>query len=568
MRWEKKNPSFTTIEQVIEYNSGTTVQELLFSQENDEDPYLFGLDQCVNVVRNCIEKGMEISVVGDYDADGVTSTTILSLGLEEITGKKPEIHIPKRFSEGYGLNISIVDKIPSHSLMITVDNGIAAVEQIHKAKEKGIVVVIIDHHIKRDDGKIPCADAVLDPCAVDGSDYTHYCGAGLAYRFIKALNPNTKLDKKLIALAGIGTVADVMILRGANRYIVKQSLKQVKEGYVTYGLFNLLQAVDMPVEPTATDYGFKIGPCINASGRLYDDGGERVYSLLSKDCVPNSYEMFEMQQEVRAMAQEIIDTNERRKELVFNTMQTVDENMKYVEKTAPIIYYQHGLHEGIVGIIAGKLAEKNNMPATVLTDSTKEGVLKGSGRSVPEVHLKELLDRSSKYLLGYGGHAGAAGLSLLSSNLEAFSKSIKADLAGVNLTPADICYYDLEITEAQIPQMAEYLKRYEPFGEGCSKVRFLLRNYTASPKGSSHYVIMGSQKNHVKIIGNNISLMGFGMAKRYEEDGFPANLDVIGELGINYYNNQAFYQMEIIDYKIRNTKTKAYSNLANMLNFI
>ena len=181
MRWEKKNPSFTTIEQVIEYNSGTTVQELLFSQENDEDPYLFGLDQCVNVVKNCIEKGMEISIVGDYDADGVTSTTILSLGLEEITGKKPEIHIPKRFSEGYGLNISIVDKIPSHSLMITVDNGIAAVEQIHKAKEKGIVVVIIDHHIKRDDGKIPCADAVLDPCAVDGSDYTYYCGAGLAY---------------------------------------------------------------------------------------------------------------------------------------------------------------------------------------------------------------------------------------------------------------------------------------------------------------------------------------------------------------------------------------------------
>lgn len=566
MRWEKRNPSFNTVEQVVEENTGIKISELLRSQETDEDPYLYGLEECVSIVKGCIERNVDISIVGDYDADGVTSTTILSLGIEEITQRKPMVHIPKRFSEGYGLNMSIVEKIPS-GLMITVDNGIAAVEQIKRAKEKGLTVVVIDHHIKRDDGIIPPADAVLDPNAIEGSAYTYYCGAGLAYRFIKALNPDTKLDKKLIALAGIGTVADVMMLQGANRYLVKQSLQYVKTGYVTYGLFNLLKAVDMPVEPTSTDYGFKIGPCINASGRLYDDGGDRVYDLLLKDCVPNSYEMFEMEQEVREMAQEIVDTNEARKELVFTTMQTVYESIGEV-KTAPIVLYIPKLHEGIVGIIAGKLAEKYNMPAIVLTDSSKKGILKGSGRSVPEVHMKKLLDKVSSYLIGYGGHAGAAGLSLYKDSLDMFRQCLESELKDVKLTPPDIVYYDLEICEKDIPDMAEHLKKYEPYGEGNPKIRFLLENFTASPKGSSHYVIMGSQKDHVKIIGNNISLMGFGMAQRYSEDGFPMNIDVIGELGINYFNGQVYYQLEIVDYKIRNIKTETYSRLADVLQFI
>lgn len=563
-KWIQKNPSLTTIEQVIEENTGLSLNDLMNPKTT---PYLKGLKECVEVTRDCISKNMPITIVGDYDCDGITSSSILYLGLKELTGKEPEVIIPKRFSEGYGVNMAIVDRIEK-GLMITVDNGIAAVEQIAKAKEKGLTVVVIDHHIIRDDGKLPQADAMLDPSAIKGSEYESYCGAGLAYRFIMELNPNTSIKSKLVALAGIGTVADVMPLIGDNRQIVLESLNSVKNADVTFGLYNLMQSVGIPINPTATDYGFKLGPLFNASGRLNDDGGARVVDLLVKECVIGTYQMLDMEPICREEAEALCGINEDRKQLVFDTMNEVYAELKDKEIKAPLVYYKEGINEGIVGIIAGRLAEEYHMPVLVLTSTHKEGIIKGSGRSVPEVHLKNLLNNVSDLFIGWGGHAGAAGLSLNKSNLDELRNRLEELLKGVKLQAPDTVYYDLEIKESEIPEYAENLAKYEPFGEGCPKVRFLLKNFTASPKGSSHYVVMGKQKNHLKIHGNNLSLMGFDMVDAYEEKGFPMNMDVIGEISINYHNDKVDYQMEIIDFKVRKKETtQVFDDFKSMFSF-
>jgi len=560
-KWIKR--PYSSIEETIEANTGISIDELLNPAPN---PYLEGLAESVAIVRACIEADMQIKIVGDYDVDGITASTILALGLEELTGKKPDVIIPKRFSEGYGLNMSIVDSI-TEGLMITVDNGIAAEKQIKRAKEKGITVVIIDHHVIPDDGVLPDADAILDPHAISGSEYLDYSGAGLAYRFIMQLNPNTQIEDKLVALAGIATVADVMQLKGDNRRLVLKSLQAVKSGNVTYGLQALLRAIQIPIEPTATDYGFKVGPCINASGRLYDDGGYQVYDLISMDA-KNICELLDIENICKEKADNLVAYNRERKSLVNETMEKVNEDLDEKTIKKPLIYYRNDIHEGIIGIIAGRLCEKYHTPALVFTDPKEEGVLKGSGRSIPEVNLKKLLDSKSDLFIKYGGHAGAAGMSIKKDNLNNLEAELVSLLKEVDITPSNVIYYDLDINEEDIPRVAEELKKYEPFGEGCPKIRFRLNNFTASPCGAAHYTVMGPFKNHIKIFGKNISLMGYEMINEYIDAGEPTSIDVICELGINYFNGKVSYVAEIIDFKAKEAKkTNFYNNLTEMLVF-
>lgn len=563
MKWEKKNEGFTTVQEVVEFNTGMSTDRLLNPVEN---PYLKGLKKAVFVTKSCVAKNMPIRIVGDYDVDGVTSSSILALGLEEYTGVRPEVIIPKRFSEGYGINMSIIDRIDS-GLIITVDNGITAVEQIQAAKDKGLVVIIIDHHIIRDDGKIPNADAILDPHAIQGSEYEEYCGAGLAYRFIMELYPDTKLEQKLIALAGIGTIADVMTLQGDNRRLVLRSLEAVRSGTVTYGLKALIDAAGIEFA-TESDYGFKIGPCINASGRLYDDGGYKAYKLLSSDPDQKSYDFLEVENRILAETQSLIDINKERKMIVYDSMELAEKKLSDKEVKKPIILYDNSFSEGIVGIIAGKLAERYQMPALVFTDSHKNGIVKGSGRSGGNIHLKELLDQVSDLFVKYGGHAGAAGMSLEKEKLPVLQERLSDLLKNVPTPKTDTIYYDLDLKEQEIPVIFKELEKYVPYGEGNPKVRFRLNDFIASPIGGTYYTVMGELKNHIKIFGQNLSILGFDFVSRYLADEMPMSIDLIGELSVNYFNGKKLYQIEMIDYKIRESKkTEVYQNLQELFSF-
>lgn len=564
MKWEKKG-DFHSIEDVIEYNTGLSIKQLQNPQKN---PYLKGLDEAIAVVNDCIKKDMSIHIVDDYDCDGDTSGVILQLGLEEYTGKRPIVRAPRRFSEGYGLSMKIIDEI-DEGLVITVDNGIAAVEPVKAAKEKGLTVVIIDHHVIRDDGIIPEADAIIDPHAISGSEYDGYCGAGLAYRFIMALNPETKLQKELVALAGIGTIADVMPLIGDNRRLVLESLKAVRNRNVTFGMKMLLDVIGIDRFPTESDYGFKLGPCFNASGRLVDDGAKMVQDVISINITDS--EAFYMEDEIREKAETLVELNKTRQELVFETMKIVYDQLEDMEITSPIVLYNPKFHEGIVGILAGRLAEKYRMPALVFTDSKTKGIVKGSGRSYGGINLKEQLDMVSDIFVGYGGHAGAAGMSLKKDSLSVLKESMSINLQNIKIQDSDTLFYDLEINEEEVPEYAERLREFAPYGEACPSIKFRINNFNAVPKGSSFYDIIGNLHNHVKIFGKDVTVMGFDMAERFLNDGEPRCMDIIGELSINHYMGKTIYSIEIIDYVKKEIKemqkTETYNELQVLFNF-
>ncbi len=554
--WEQRNPDFATVSEIEESRLGNDI----FIK--DDEPFIKNLDEAVELAKVCIEEGMPITIVGDYDVDGITSSSILCLGLWEYTKVKPEVIIPKRMSEGYGLNISIIDRIPPNSLMITVDNGITAVEQIEYAKTKHITSIIIDHHQKRDDGIIPNADVVVDPSAEENDCYKHYCGAGLAYRFIKNLNPNSKALNYYITLAGIGTVTDVMVLRGHNRYLVMESLKNISLLNVPFGMGILLEQMNICSDVTENDYGFLIGPVFNAAGRLYDDGGQKFVNFITLDRrvlkTPTDLEVLE------AEARQLIAINKERQEEVLQEMEIVKSKL---QDTSPIIIMEDNqFKKGIVGIIAGKLTEKYGVPSLVFAEDTKnKDNLSGSGRSPEGLNLKEILDKVSYFFVGYGGHAGAAGMTIKKDNLLALENALKEELQNYIPEDQNVVYYDLDITDYTSEDMLklyEEVRKYAPYGEGNQPIVFRYNGFTGVP------TIMGGQKTHFKIEGAGMTALGFNLASEWLELGKPATIDVIGTLSVNIYKEKTTPQIEIVDFhKTEVEQTEVYNDLVSLFAF-
>lgn len=554
--WELNDPNFTTVSEIEMNRLGNDVNI------TDDEPFINNLDEAIVETKKCIDNGMPISIVGDYDVDGITSSSILCLGLWEYTKVKPEVIIPKRLSEGYGLNINIIDRIPPNSLMITVDNGIAAVEQIKYAKTRGIKTIILDHHQKRDDGIIPDADVVVDPSAEDEECYKYYCGAGLAYRFIKALNPNSKALEYYITLAGIGTVADVMALKGHNRYLVKESLKNLRQGNVPFGMGILLEQMNINItNVTESDYGYLIGPIFNAAGRLYDDGGQKFVNFITLDRrlvkTPTDLEILEEE------ARQLISINDERKKEVIYEMEIVKSKL---QDTSPIIIMEDNtFKKGIVGILAGKLSEKYKVPSLIFAEDPKnKDYFSGSGRCPEGLNLKELLDKVSYFFVGYGGHAGAAGMTIKKDNLLALEKALKEELSSYIPEDQNVFYYNLDITDYTSEDMLnlyEEVRKYAPYGEGNQPLLFRYNGFTGVPS------IMGEHKNHFKLEGD-ITVLGFNLASEWLELGKPATIDVIGTLSVKNNKEKTTPQLEIVDFRKTEVKqTEVYNDLASLFAF-
>lgn len=289
----KKRDSCQTVREVVERNTGVNPDTLLHV---NRFPYIKNLKEAVALLKE--HKNDIIHIVADYDVDGICSACIMIYGLY-MAGMRFTYRLPHRFSEGYGLSEKIINEIDS-GVVITVDNGIAAHSAIRKAKEKGLTVIVTDHHqavMENQHAILPDADIIVDPSVESESEFHDFCGAGIAYQFVQELLGKEIIE--LMVLAAIATVADVMPLVGVNHQLVKDGIDALNKGYGIPGILSLLQAKNKSVV-TEEDFGFYLGPILNAPGRLMDNGSEKTLSYL---LMPSTHE------KLGEMAEKLLDIN-------------------------------------------------------------------------------------------------------------------------------------------------------------------------------------------------------------------------------------------------------------------
>ena len=466
--------------------------------ETLHNPFLMeDMNQAVRIIIHDIEEGHRIRIVSDYDVDGVMSNYILYKGLRRICADVDYV-IPHRVKDGYGINEEIIENAAEDGIhtILTCDNGIAATEALAKAKELGMTVVVTDHHqvpfIMEGEEKqyvLPPADAILNPKkATCKYPFDDLCGAGVAYKLVEALYTKREVPKEeiyqLLEFVAIATICDVVSLKDENRAFVVNGLERLNHTENT-GIRALIAANGLTDVVIDTYHiGFKLGPCINASGRL-ESAIASMELLLEEDT-----------ELAVGKAQEIWEMNEERKEM---TMKGVEEAEAYLQETELMkvfIIYLPNCHESLAGIIAGRIREQYHHPVMVLVNSEEEGVLKGSGRSIEEYHMFEALQGCSELLLRFGGHAMAAGFSLKAECLDAFKEKLNtlctleedAFIPKVRIdVPMPISYVREDLIE-EIDALA-------PFGKGNEKPVFAQKDLNVlSAK------IMGKDRNVVKVM--------------------------------------------------------------------
>lgn len=453
-------------------------------QEREADT-MWGLKDAVSLLSDKIQQKRRIRIIGDYDVDGVMSTFILYHGLK-LLGGELSYQIPHREKDGYGIRSYMAEQAAADGVdtIVTCDNGISAMEAVSRAKELGMTVIITDHHeVPVIDGaeQIPPADVVIDPkqgrC---GYGYRDLCGAGIAYKLIRSMLCSRGMDQKadeLLPFAAIATVCDVVPLQGENRLLVKQGLRQIQT-VPNPGLQALIRKMEFSREIRAMDFGFRLGPCINAAGRL-EDAAKGLELFLESD--PGA--AFEK-------AEYLYHLNESRKDMTFRETAAAVRQIEAAELPQVLVVYLPECHESVAGIVAGRLREKYYRPVYMITDSGDH--LKGSGRSIPGYHMQQALLACREHLMEFGGHAMAAGFSLKKTELAALRQAL---LYQCTLTEADMVekvYFDKEVNLSEIDQsLVTQLAWLEPLGEGNPGAVFAKRDAVV------HSVRMCGKENQV-----------------------------------------------------------------------
>ena len=436
------------------------------------------MDRAVDILKEKIEEGKKIRVIGDYDIDGVNATYILQQGLAGL-GADVDTDIPDRIKDGYGLNQMLIDRALEDDVdtIITCDNGIAAMNEIAYGKENGVTIVVTDHHevpYLEENGEkkylLPPADAVVDPHRADCEyPFKGLCGAAVAYKLVEVLyrvsgkseQEVEHLQESLMENVAIATIGDVMDLVGENRVFVKKGLELLKTTK-NEGLHALMQCTGVDTANlNAYHIGFVIGPCINAGGRL--DTAKRALELLNAS----------NRREAVTLAADLKELNDSRKEM---TEEGVEEAVRQIESSSwkddqVLVVYLPECHESIAGIIAGRIKERYYRPTFVLTKG--ETGVKGSGRSIEAYDMFAEMSCCRELFTKFGGHKLAAGLSLEEEKVEVFRKRIN-ELA--DLTEEDLqmkVSIDMRLPFPYInEELIHELKILEPFGKGNGKPLF------------------------------------------------------------------------------------------------
>ena len=516
------------------------------------------LTRAADAIRAAIGNHTPISVFGDYDADGVTASAILYLMLRQLGAVISGVRLPRRMSEGYGIKAESVQELISanpHGLLILVDNGITALEPVRLARESGLTVIVLDHHLPMDTGELPEAHILVDQhvpslagSTAQPSYFEDYCGAGLAYRLACLLLSGSTIPgaeaclTQCVALAAIGTVCDMVPLYDDNRVIVREGLDALKERRVTPGLALLAERLLRP-PVNEQSFAFHLGPAINACGRLYDDDARNArlpFRLLAANVSSDSG-----RQQLRTMAEEIVRINYERRSAVEDAVRRLSP-MLVDDPGLPILLFDESgfTHEGVVGIVAGKFASEYGRSAYVFTKG-ENGLYKGSARIAGEDHIREKLDRvhalHPDIFRSYGGHTEAAGVAITVEGREAFREALYAAYRGAGYHGFDVSAvsYDVLLRPQEVPAAYQELQRYAPYGTGCPEPAVCVTGCSVT---DVRY--LGGEGQHVRLsTPDGFQVIAFQQAAAYQAMGEPDTVDVVGHLSVNSFQGNDTLQL-------------------------
>ncbi len=524
----------------------------------------------VSLIAQAVQEGKKIAVYGDYDVDGVMSTSVLYQTILRCGGQAV-FYVPHRQKEGYGLNLKAVEDLAAEGVdvLFTCDNGIAALQEIALAKEKGMTVVILDHHEPGFTGIgaerrdiLPKADAIIDPKQRDCPyPFKHMCAGGLSYKFARQLLAefciqDEKLEKQLVSFAAIATICDIVDLLGENRAIVQKGLPEIRK-MENIGLRVLIEEAGLS-DKVISDYhiGFIIGPCVNATGRL--ESGRQAVELF---CAEN-------EKDAREKAKNLVQLNEERKHLTEEATQRADLALQEGNALADrvLVLYDPAIHESIAGIVAGRIKDKYYHP-TILITGSEEGA-KGSGRSIEGYHLFEALFENRDLFSRFGGHAMAAGLSLPVENIDILRERLNEQCRLTENDMIPVLRIEKSLSFAEIDLgLAKELKALSPFGKGNPAPLFGSKGIRVD-----RLDLIGKEKNILRLTLSEpqsgtrlsaISFDGYGQLLDMLKELYPAEecdkiilngqlpelLDIVYSVDINTYNGRSNVQLMIKDFR-------------------
>ncbi len=487
------------------------------------------MEKAVHLIRAAIQRGEHITVYGDYDVDGVSAVTVLLETLLE-EGADADFRIPERHSEGYGLNERAVREIAEKSsLLITVDCGISNVKEVRIAKELGMTVIVTDHHALPD--TLPEADAVLNPL-LGTYPFRRLCGAGVALKICQAMQGMAGVEKR-IEVAALATVCDVVQLSDENRYIVWEGLRRMG-GTRRSGLRALMEKAGVSAPVRAEDLAFRLGPRINAAGRL-EGAAQGVRLLMTRDPA-----------EAEAIAAHLEENNRLRqdteRQLIREAMAGFDGQVD-LKRDRAVILEGENWNSGVIGLAAGKLCEKFHHPTVVLSRQGDTAV--GSCRSIPGVNIWEMLSRCGGLLVRFGGHEQAAGLTIRTEDIPAFREKLNAV---IRESCDDRCFLPVKEYDAELPleavtlQTVDALDALEPTGCGNPPPVFLVRG--AELQESRR---VGKDGSHLKLAllegGALRGGIAFGLGDLADQD--LRRVDVLYCPSRNEYNGRVSAQIMV-----------------------
>lgn len=510
------------------------------------DPFeMKGMSAAVERISSAVSEGERIRVYGDYDADGVTSTALMIRLLNEL-GANFDTYIPHRSREGYGLNINAIDLAVEAGvrLLITVDNGISAVEQIAYAMQRGIDVIVTDHHEPPE--VLPEAIALVNPKQKDCPyPFKGLCGAGVVFKLAHAMLGRPVIE--YADLAAIGTIADLMPLSGENRIIARLGLERMRRHPIA-GIRALCKVAGVKVEDLNSGrIGFSLAPRLNAGGRLeHADTAVKLLAAIRDE-------------EAERFAEDLDRLNLERQALVEQTVIEADELWQRLcaadedKRRNVIVLAKESWNAGIAGLVASKLVERYYRPAIILAADAETGLCKGSARSIEGFDLYEALTECADLMEHFGGHQAAAGMTLSRANVSELAERLHV-LAGERLSAEDWQpkrRVDLVIPMSEVSlKSVDQLADLEPFGNGNPTPRVMIKDVTIRESRT-----MGKEDKHLRLTveqsGQSLEMVAFGMGNQRSRLLPGVQIDFLGELSVNEWNGNRKVQAMLQDYRSR-----------------
>lgn len=520
----------------------------------DTNPFqLLGMDKAIERLNFAFDHHEPIAIYGDYDVDGVTATALLVQTLKAL-GADVQGYIPHRFDEGYGLNRDALDtlKAAGVKLVITVDCGIRSPNEALYAQKIGLDLIISDHH-QPAPGDLPTALSIINPKQIgDGYYDKNLAGVGIAYKIAEALHslqPSVIDLESLLDLVALGTVADLAPLVGENRSLVRRGLKQIRQTG-RQGLYSLANVAEIAIgRTTASQIGYSLGPRLNAAGRL--DSAQAALELLTTTDIARAGQL----------AQKLNVQNRQRQVLTQETQEKA-EALATAEEQDPWLLFavDEGFNPGVVGLAASRLMETHYRPAVVAAKGPEE--TRGSCRSIPEFHITDALDQCADLLVRHGGHAAAAGFTVLNNNLPKLINRLKTiafdRLGGHELRPTLAADMEVRLVDLNF-ELLKHLTYFEPNGYGNPDALFVSRNLKVK---SSRTV--GAEGKHLKISFENergLLMDAIGFRLGHLQPTLPARLDALYSFESNEYNGRTSLQLNLKDVKPAGTNDNGLTGI-------